>query len=297
MTEPAADAPWPHWILAPPPGASDDDQSAGVQAAVQARARGAPLAPGRRPLLLTRRPVAALEPIRRDAAAEWARLGWPAPDWRLHALADAPWALAWRKDFHTLPIGRRLLVRPDWETDTPAAGHFADRLTLWIRPGMGFGTGRHETTRLALERLESTLRPGDDLLDFGSGSGLLAIAAALLGARRVVALEADPQANENARDNIALNQLDGRLQLVEANDLAAVQGQFDLIVCNMLPHEALPHLAALASRLKGAESTVIYSGFLADEKEGIENAMRGAGLQPFGFQALAEWGAYSAHPR
>jgi ribosomal protein L11 methyltransferase len=208
-------------------------------------------------------------------------------------LPDAPWATAWKADFRSIPIGRRLLIRPDWEMGTPPPDPaWADRLPLWLRPGLGFGTGRHETTRLALETLENHLRPGMTVLDFGSGSGVLSIAAVALGASTVYAVEFDPQANENARDNLALNQVSEQVTLIEADQPAAAPGKADLVICNMLPHNALRHMSDLVHVFHDAQSTLIYSGYLADQEYEIEKVLSGAGLKKAMGAQLNEWAVW-----
>lgn len=225
--------------------------------------------------------------------AEAVVLNNPVQTWHLEGLEDAPWATAWKVDFKTFALGRRLMIRPEWERSTPAPLTDADRrLTIWLNPGMGFGTGRHETTRQALEALERLLREGDDFLDFGSGSGVLSIAAWRLGARRVVAIECDSESNRNAMENFELNHCSARIELVESAHPAPELGSFDRISCNMLPQHALTHFKALSRCLKNLESRLIYSGFLTDQSREIEEALDGAGLCVIERGALHEWGLF-----
>ncbi|MCE5231321.1 50S ribosomal protein L11 methyltransferase [bacterium] len=287
---------WPHWTIEVPRGADDEQIACVMQAAADAGALGGHVDSGRLFVYLPRE-QAEFESIRLVVEREMQRLGWPAADWTLHALADAPWATAWKATFTPLAVGKNILIRPDWEMDQPAPEPWRDRLTIWIRPGLGFGTGRHESTRLALERLEEVMRPGIDVLDFGAGNAVLAMVAAKMGARRVLAIENDPQAIPNAGENIDLNGLAGTIELREAAvPPGPGEGLFDLIVCNVIPRQAGPHFKALSALLKDVKSSVIYSGFLADEKDEIETALREVGLEPCRFTTEAEWGAWLAGP-
>ncbi len=287
---------WPLWLIPVPAGADEDQIALVVQAAADAGALGGELRGGELAIYLPRREPELLETIRQELARELARVGWPAADFRLEGIADAPWATAWKATFTTLPIGRRLLIRPDWEIGQPAPAGTEGRLTVWLRPGLGFGTGRHESTRLALELLEEHVPAGAEVLDFGAGNAMLALAAVRLGAARALAVECDPQAHPNALENIELNELSGRIELVAGDRPPAGAGAFDLVLCNVIPSQAFPHFEALAGQLRDANSRIIYSGFLADEKESVEQALRGAGLMPLRWEPLGEWMGCVAGP-
>ena len=120
----------------------------------------------------------------------------------IRSLDEEDWANNWKKYYKPLEIGSRLLVLPSWEP-LPQT----DRVVLKLDPGMAFGTGAHHTTRMCLELLEKTVRPGDTMLDMGCGSGILSIASLLLGAKKAVAVDIDPIAETIARENAAMNGL------------------------------------------------------------------------------------------
>jgi ribosomal protein L11 methyltransferase len=132
------------------------------------------------------------------------------PEPRVCFLAEADWAEAWKAGYGVLRIGRRLVVRPTWRDDYAPQ---PDDLLIELDPGMAFGSGLHPTTRLCLEALEDTVRPGQVVLDVGTGSGILSIAAARLGAARVLALDTDPLAVQIARENVALNRVEAVVQV------------------------------------------------------------------------------------
>src|SRR5512136_182925 len=125
----------------------------------------------------------------------------PIPEPQFRIIAEEQWANAWKEHFHVTRIGRRFVIKPSWREYVAQAGD----IVLELDPGMAFGTGLHPTTQMCLLALESHLRPGDQVLDLGTGSGILAIAAAKLGAAVCLAMDIDPVAVEVARANVAMN--------------------------------------------------------------------------------------------
>ena len=177
-----------------------------------------------------------LEPGRAPAeAAAYLRERLPAEGIPFELLEDTvreeDWADNWKQYFKPLPVGRRLLIRPTWETADPLPG----RETLSIDPGMAFGTGGHETTRLVLEALESQIRPGTRFLDVGCGSGILSIAALLLGASSAVGVDIDPLAVRTARENGELNGFsEPRLTVLEGDLVDKVSGRYAVVAANIV---------------------------------------------------------------
>lgn len=177
-------------------------------------------------------------------------------------LVDPGWAAMWKARFKPISIGRRLLVLPPWaEAPDPA------RLAILIEPGQGFGTGYHPTTRgtlLALEK-ECGRRPLARALDLGTGSGVLAIAMIRLGVASVLAVDIDREALENARHNVALNQLRGSIRFGTAMPNA---GAYDLIAANILS-SVLIEMAPRLVKLLAPGATLILSGILAREADTV----------------------------
>ncbi len=178
------------------------------------------------------------------------------------AVVEEPWAEAWRRHFRPLAVGRRLLVAPPWEVPADAQG----RRLLLIEPGRAFGTGGHATTRACLELLERTLEraPAAHVLDVGTGSGILAIAAARLGVPAVTALDVDPDAVAAAMANAARNGVGDRVR-VAGSDVAAWSGPpAPLVVANLLG-TALVALAPVLARLGTPACRLLAGGLLVHE--------------------------------
>jgi ribosomal protein L11 methyltransferase len=187
-------------------------------------------------------------------------LGYRIGELQQRIIQEEDWERAWQVHFKSRRLTRRFVVRPPWEDYQPAG----DEVVLTIYPGMAFGTGRHPSTWLCLQALEEagqawSLHPAPQVLDVGTGTGILGLAAARLGAR-VLAIDVDPEALAAARQNISLNELQDQ---VRADDipLAAIRQQFDLILANL----TAPDLQSLAESLSGRlrpGGCLIISGFL-----------------------------------
>ncbi|MDO8616937.1 MAG: 50S ribosomal protein L11 methyltransferase [Dehalococcoidia bacterium] len=220
--------------------------------------------------------------------------GGPARWRRPRRVREESWRDAWKKHFGVLRVGRALVVAPSWVGYRQREGETVVR----IDPGMAFGTGQHATTAMCLRALEEHVSPGVRVLDLGCGSGILAIAAAKLGAARVAALDTDPQAVKAARENAAANGVLDVLEVREGTleaetsrrDVSTGGETFDLILAN-ISGLALERLApALAAALAGGGS-LIASGFLEDAAGGLARAFGDAGLR---VDQLLEEGAWRA---
>ena len=143
--------------------------------------------------------------------------------------AEEDWINNWKKYFHPIPVGNKLLIRPTWE-EAPDTG----RIVLHLEPGLAFGTGTHETTRLCLELLEQYVSPGCDVLDVGCGSGILSVAALLLGAQKAVGVDIDELAVKTAVENAQINEVSGRFTAICGNLTEQVSGQYQVVVANIV---------------------------------------------------------------
>ena len=181
---------------------------------------------------------------------------------------DEPWGERWREFFQPLRVTDRIVVGPPWAEMDPGPGGFV----IVIEPKMAFGTGRHESTRLALRALERIVRPGDRLLDLGAGSAILSIAAAKLGAT-VLAVDIDPVALDNARENLVANGVADRVEIICGSLDGVSETNFDVIVANIQSNVLIPLLADLRERLRTG-GRLILSGILDREEDQLRAALR-----------------------
>jgi ribosomal protein L11 methyltransferase len=215
------------------------------------------------------------------------------PEPRVRFLAETDWAEAWKAGYGVLRIGRRLVVRPTWRDDYVPQ---PDDLLIELDPGMAFGSGLHPTTRLCLEALEDALRPGQVVLDVGTGSGILSIAAARLGAARVVALDTDPLAVQIARENVALNRVEDVVQVeVGTVQIPNSKSQISnhLVVANILAETIMELAPALAAHLL-PEGVLIASGIIVERAEAVASCLRENGMSPVERRDDGDWVALVA---
>lgn len=199
---------------------------------------------------------------------------YPMPDPRFRVLSENDWAEAWKKSYRPLRIGERLVIVPSWFNFEPGP----DDVVVELDPGMAFGTGLHPTTRNCLVAAERWVRPGQDVLDMGAGSGILSIAAARFGARSVLAVERDPIAIPIARENAARNGVQDLVRVVEGS-LEVVNGQFDLLLINILAEviASLVEQGLLEHVRPGGH--LIASGIVEDREPIVWAAVEGAGAR------------------
>lgn len=188
------------------------------------------------------------------------------PPHRVETLAERAWEREWLRYFRPLRFGRRLWVHPgDGTVDDPAA------VVVRLDPGLAFGTGTHPTTALALKWLDGLDLDGRRVLDFGCGSGILAIAALRLGARTAVACDIDPQALLATRDNARRNAVGERLAVVP--DAPPPRGDFDVVLANILADTLVREAATLAAHLRPG-GRLLLSGILEHQVESVLAAYR-----------------------
>jgi ribosomal protein L11 methyltransferase len=211
-----------------------------------------------------------------------------APIVNVETIADSGWAENWKAHFPPLAIGARVFVRPPWIAAAPA-----DRIDIVIDPGMAFGTGHHASTRSCLILLERALQacPTARVLDLGTGSGILAIAAAKLGAGAVCGVDTDPDACAVAAQNAALNGVGDRIRI--ERDVVAAPGPFDVVVANLLAGTLVDLAGELAGCLRPG-GIAIGAGVLTEEAVAVRDAWRAAGLEDNGELADEGWVALVA---
>jgi len=245
---------------------------------VELQEPGMPLMPGTPPLPEGRgRAIAHFQDA--SAAQDSARMLGTEPPVEVQ---EQDWSVAWRSHHRTMRVGPRSWVRPPWEE--PPEG-----VCVTIDPGMAFGTGSHPTTALCLERCDELLleRPGADLLDVGTGSGVIALLAKQLGARRVVGTENDPLALQVARDGAALNGVTG-VEWVLAEDPAEVPGRFGIVIANILLN-TLEELAVPLAAKVAPGGRLVLSGLLTAQADAAERAYKARGLVPFARKEHEGW--------
>lgn len=204
-------------------------------------------------------------------------------------LSEEDWAHAWKEFFPVLRVSPRLVVCPTWRSYRPRQGEAVIRLD----PGMAFGTGQHPTTLICLRALEDLLRPGMAVLDLGTGSGILALAAARLGATSVLALDIDPQAAAVARDNVRLNRLQAVVQVEEGGLDEPLSADFDLAMAN-ISAEVIVEMAPVLAEVLRPDGVLIVAGFSSESAERVSTALARTGLVVERALADGDWRALIA---
>ncbi len=205
---------------------------------------------------------------------------------RCEPLLEEDWGAGWKEHFHPFHVAPLLVIRPSWESYEPREGE----AVIAMDPGMAFGTGLHESTRLALGFIEELCAgaPPGRALDVGTGTGVLAMAAALRGATLVIAIDNDPDAVAAARENVARNRLAERVR-VSGRDLGAIDGTFDLIAANITADVLLPLAPRLVERLSPGGALVLAGLLTGGQTAEVRSAYEGLGLLCAGERTEGEW--------
>ena len=186
---------------------------------------------------------------------------------------EEDWANNWKQFYHTRHIGKRLTVSPSWEDYKPAEGE----IVMNLDPGMAFGTGTHDTTRLCLELLEECVTPATHILDVGTGSGILSVGGVLLGAPSALGVDIDPVAVKVAKENSELNGTSDRTEFICGDLTDKVRGKFEIVTANIVADVIIRLLGTVKNYLvKGG--AFIISGIIDTRADEVENACREAGF-------------------
>ncbi len=227
---------------------------------------------------------------------------YPLPPPVFRELRDEDWANAWKEHYRPFRLGRRLRIRPTWLAGEPDDDARPDDVTLVLDPGMAFGTGLHPTTQSCLRALEDLVQPGMTVLDAGTGSGILAIAAARLGATTIAAFDTDALAVRATQENAAQNGVAERIHVWrgELDSTAAETGQatWDIVVANILAPVIIRLLGE--SGLLGAvapDGYLILSGIIDEQGPDVEAALAAAGGQVRRIISAGDWVTYVAGHR
>lgn len=170
---------------------------------------------------------------------------------------DEDWLNNWKQYFQPSPVGKKLLIRPTWRKNYDPKG----RIVINLDPGLAFGTGTHETTRLCLEVLEKIVKEDTTVLDVGCGSGILGIASLLLGGKSAVGVDIDPMAVKTAKENAVLNNVEDKFTAIEGNFTEKVSGKFDIVVANIVA-DAIIFLSQGVKTFMKEDSVYIMSGII-----------------------------------
>ena len=208
-------------------------------------------------------------------------------------MEDQDWENGWKQYYEPIPVGQRLLVVPEWME--PEAG---ERIPLRLDPGIAFGTGSHATTRLCLAELETAAGEGKRVLDLGCGSGILGIAALLLGCETVTGCDIDPKAPEAAERNAALNGIGPDRFRVYAGDLLSDEGLrrrlgagYEIVLANIVADVIIP-LSGFVRRFLAEDGAFICSGVIDERAAEVEKALRRNGFKILSHTCEDEWHSY-----
>ncbi|MBN1548979.1 MAG: 50S ribosomal protein L11 methyltransferase [Syntrophaceae bacterium] len=207
------------------------------------------------------------------------------------AIEDPDWGEQWKKYFKPLRVSREIVIKPSWERYTPQGGD----IVIEIDPGMAFGTGQHASTRMCLEALEDIISKdravqGWQVLDVGTGTGILGIACAKLGAEKILCLDIDRKAVSIARENVQVNEVADRVK-VSSRDVTNLDGAFDLIVANLTEKLLIKLRPTLISLLR-PRGYLVISGIIADNRLMIEDNFLAGPLSLHHTLTEEEWICY-----
>jgi ribosomal protein L11 methyltransferase len=206
-------------------------------------------------------------------------------DYTIAEIREKNWNRTWEKQAGIVQATPNIVIKPSWKTLPP---RLRKQLILHIDPKMSFGTGHHETTRLCLRLLERHIEPESTILDFGCGTGILGIACAKLGARRVTAVDRDPWAIKNVRENVKRNHVQRKVFTRLGSISAIPQRSYDLVAAN-LDTKTIERFIRSLSRLTRSNGTMVLSGILAGDLEHLLPEFKKNSLMPIELVYENEW--------
>lgn len=204
----------------------------------------------------------------------------------LDQVNEADWANAWKAYYKPTKVGQRVVVKPTWEDYDMQEGD----LIIELDPGMAFGTGTHETTSMCIRELEKYVNKDSKVFDIGCGSGILAIAAAKLGAKEVVAVDLDEVAVKVAKENVIENKVEENVSVMHGNLTDVIKDKADVIVANIIA-DIIKILAKDVQNFMKEDAIFISSGIILDKVEGVKESLVENGFEIVEVQKLGEWSA------
>jgi len=193
------------------------------------------------------------------------------------------WANNWKKYYKPTKIGEKVVVKPTWEDYSKKD----DELLIELDPGMAFGTGTHETTRMCVKALEQNVTEESTVFDIGTGSGILAIAAKILGAKDVKAVDLDPVAVDAAKKNVELNNVHG-IEVLEGNLMDVVDGKADIVVANIIA-DIIKFVCEDVKNFLKEDGKFICSGIILDRRTDVEEKLKSVGYKILEVKNEGEW--------
>ncbi|WP_203361701.1 50S ribosomal protein L11 methyltransferase [Bacillus sp. REN10] len=203
---------------------------------------------------------------------------------------EEDWATAWKQYYNPVKISEKFTIVPTWEEYEPVS---TDELIIELDPGMAFGTGTHPTTVMCLQALERYVQSGDHVVDVGTGSGVLSIGAALLGANKVTALDLDEVAVESAKENVRLNHVEEIVNVSKNNLLDGIDEQVDVVVANILAEVIMSFTDEVAQVVKPG-GYFISSGIISQKRDDVKEAVLAAGFDIEETVLMEDWVAIIA---
>lgn len=203
---------------------------------------------------------------------------------------EEEWATAWKKYYNPVKISEKFTIVPTWEIYEPVS---SDEKIIELDPGMAFGTGTHPTTVLCIQAIERTVQPDDKVIDVGTGSGVLSIAAAMMDAQEVLALDLDEVAVESAKLNIKLNKVHQRVSVKQNNLLNNVEGPVNVVVANILAEVIVRFTDDVYNVLENG-GTFISSGIIGTKKQEVKDALIKSGFKIEETMMMEDWVAFIA---
>jgi len=230
-----------------------------------------------------------LEELKQELQYLQIRMGNVPIELNVTEVQEEDWANSWKAYFKPEKVGRKTVIKPSWEDYTPQK----DDLVIELDPGMAFGTGNHATTTLCIKLLEKYVDTGMEVFDAGTGSGILSILAAKLGAKSVHALDFDTVAVEVAKENVKINGLEGNIQVSHSDLLKKAAGKADLIVANIVADIIIKLIPSVPDKIK-EKGIFISSGIIDERKEDVLKALVEHGFKVIEVREEAGWVAIVA---